>query len=55
MRGPTGLCFDAQGRLWANAIGGRIQQFTESGEFLMGFGEEGTGLRPVLCAPRTGD
>ncbi len=44
MRGPTGLCFDAQGRLWANGIGGRIQQFTESGEFLMGFGEEGTGL-----------
>jgi tripartite motif-containing protein 71 len=43
MRGPTGLSFDAQGRLWANAIGGRIQQFSESGEFLAGFGEEGTG------------
>lgn len=43
MRGPTGICFDAQGRLWVNAIGGRIQQFTEKGEFLSGFGEEGTG------------
>jgi hypothetical protein len=43
MVGPTGLCFDAQGRLWANAIGGRIQQFSESGQYLRGFGGEGTG------------
>lgn len=42
MRGPTGICFDAQGRLWTNSIGGRIQQFTECGEYLSGFGEEGT-------------
>ncbi|HEX3725097.1 MAG TPA: 6-bladed beta-propeller [Pirellulales bacterium] len=42
MRGPTGICLDAQGRIWVNAIGGRIQQFSESGEFLTGFGEEGT-------------
>lgn len=42
MRGPTGLCFDAQSRLWTNAIGGRIQLFTEKGEYLLGFGEEGT-------------
>ncbi|MEX2113311.1 MAG: hypothetical protein WD845_09005 [Pirellulales bacterium] len=42
MRGPTGICFDAQGRLWVNAIGGRIQQFTAAGEYLTGFGEEGT-------------
>jgi DNA-binding beta-propeller fold protein YncE len=42
MRGPTGICFDAKGRLWTNSIGGRIQQFTESGEFRVGFGEEGT-------------
>ncbi len=41
MRGPTGICFDAQGRLWANSIGGRIQQFSDSGEYLSGFGEEG--------------
>lgn len=42
MQGPTGMCFDAQGRLWINTIGGRIQQFTAQGEYLSGFGEEGT-------------
>jgi DNA-binding beta-propeller fold protein YncE len=42
MRGPTGMCLDAKGRLWINAIGGRIQQFTAAGEYLSGFGEEGT-------------
>jgi len=42
MRGPTGICFDAQGHLWANAIGGQIQQFTADGKYLQGFGEEGT-------------
>lgn len=42
MRGPTGICFDAKGRVWINAIGGRIQQFTAVGEYLAGFGEEGT-------------
>lgn len=42
MRGPTGLAFDTHGRLWANAIGGRIQQFTAEGKYLQGFGEEGT-------------
>jgi DNA-binding beta-propeller fold protein YncE len=42
MRGPTGICFDAQGRLWVNAIGGHIQQFTAAGDYLAGFGEEGT-------------
>ena len=29
MQGPTGICFDAQGRLWINSIGGRIQQFSD--------------------------
>jgi DNA-binding beta-propeller fold protein YncE len=42
MLGPTGICLDAQGRLWCNAIGGRIQQFSDAGEYLSGFGEEGT-------------
>lgn len=41
MRGPTGLCFDARGRLWVNSIGGRVQRFTASGEYLTGFGAEG--------------
>lgn len=42
MQGPTGIAFDAQGNLWANSIGGRIQEFSDEGEFLSGFGEEGT-------------
>jgi len=42
MRGPTGLCFDTEGRLWVNGIGGRIQQFSAAGEYLKGFGQEGT-------------
>lgn len=42
MRGPTGICFDSHDRLWANAIGGRVQRFTASGEYLTGFGGEGT-------------
>ena len=42
MRGPTGICFDAQGELWISAIGGRIQRFTAKGEYLSGFGAEGT-------------
>jgi DNA-binding beta-propeller fold protein YncE len=42
MQGPTGICFDARGRLWINSIGGRIQLFTDKGQYLSGFGEEGT-------------
>lgn len=42
LRGPTGMCFDAQGRLWVNSIGGRIQQFSDTGKYLSGFGAEGT-------------
>jgi DNA-binding beta-propeller fold protein YncE len=42
MRGPTGMCFDAQGRLWINAICGRLQQFSSKGTLLVRFGEEGT-------------
>lgn len=42
MRGPTGICFDDQNRLWVAGIGGRIQQFTADGKYLTGFGGEGT-------------
>ncbi|MCA9099251.1 MAG: hypothetical protein KDA36_12735 [Planctomycetaceae bacterium] len=42
MQGPTGIAFDADGMLWANSIGGRIQQFSERGEYSRGLGEEGT-------------
>jgi len=41
MIGPTGICFDAQGRLWVNTIGGRVQQFTAEGQYLTSFGGEG--------------
>lgn len=43
MRGPMGICFDGQGRLWVASLSGRIQQFTAEGEYLAGFGQEGTG------------
>lgn len=36
------MAFDGTGRLWINSIGGRIQQFTDQGQYLAGFGEEGT-------------
>lgn len=42
MRGPTGICFDDQNRLWIASIGGRVQQFTAAGQYLTGFGGEGT-------------
>lgn len=42
MQGPTGICFDSAGRLWVNSIGGRIQQFSDKGEYISGFGAEGT-------------
>lgn len=42
MEGPTGICADAQGRLWVNSLSGRIQQFTADGKYLGSFGEEGT-------------
>ena len=39
--GPTGICFDAKGRLWINSINGRVQQFSSNGDLLAHFGEEG--------------
>jgi DNA-binding beta-propeller fold protein YncE len=43
MRGPMGMCLDSSGNLWINSIGGRIQQFSDQGQYLgLGFGEEGT-------------
>ncbi len=42
MRGPTGMCLDSQGRLWINSIGGRVQRFSDQGEYQLTFGKEGT-------------
>lgn len=42
--GPIALCFDKDGRLWVSAVSGRIQQFSQKGKYLRGFGrEQGTG------------
>jgi sugar lactone lactonase YvrE len=38
--GPIGICFDRGGRLWVSTAGGRIQQFSDSGKYLRGFGEK---------------
>ena len=40
LQGPIGICFDKQGRVWVSAAGGRVQQFSESGKYLRGIGEQ---------------
>jgi DNA-binding beta-propeller fold protein YncE len=40
MHGPVGISCDREDRLWISAAGGRIQQFTNDGHYLRGFGEE---------------
>jgi DNA-binding beta-propeller fold protein YncE len=43
LQGPVGLWVDPQGRVWVSAVCGRIQQFTDAGKYLRGFGGPGTG------------
>ena len=45
--GPMGICVDKQDRVWVVAMSGRIQQFSDKGNFIRGFGGEGT--RPGEC------
>ena len=40
--GPTGLCIDQQDRVWVAATSNRIQLFTATGEYLLGFGKPGS-------------
>ena len=40
MHGPVGICCDRHDRLWIASVGGRIQQFTNDGRSLRGFGED---------------
>ena len=40
LQGPIGICLDKQGHVWVSAAGGRVQQFTESGKYLRGIGEQ---------------
>ncbi|WZO98813.1 NHL repeat-containing protein [Isosphaeraceae bacterium EP7] len=42
LQGPVALCVDKHDRVWVSAVCGRIQRFTTEGEYLGGFGSEGT-------------
>jgi tripartite motif-containing protein 71 len=42
LQGPVALCIDKRDRVWVSAVCGRIQRFTAEGEYLGGFGSEGT-------------
>lgn len=42
--GPIALCFDKDERLWASDVSGRVQQFTQDGQYLRGLVEpQGSG------------
>ncbi|MGD9854848.1 MAG: hypothetical protein AB7U20_07835 [Planctomycetaceae bacterium] len=40
--GPISICVDRQDRVWVSATNNRVQQFTNSGEYLCGIGGAGT-------------
>jgi len=40
--GPISICVDNQDRVWVSATNNRVQQFTNSGEYLRGMGGAGT-------------
>src|SRR4051794_22096415 len=42
LQGPIAICVDQADRVWVSAVCGRIQQFTDGGAFLSGFGSPGT-------------
>jgi sugar lactone lactonase YvrE len=42
LQGPISICVDKHDRIWVSAVGGRVQQFTDKGEYLRGFGSAGT-------------
>jgi sugar lactone lactonase YvrE len=42
LQGPISVCVDKQDRVWVSAVCGRIQQFTNEGAYLRGFGGAGT-------------
>jgi len=42
LQGPVSICIDNNERVWVSAVSGRIQQFSNDGEFLRGFGSAGT-------------
>jgi acetyl esterase/lipase/DNA-binding beta-propeller fold protein YncE len=42
LQGPVSICLDRHDRIWVSAVSGRIQQFTNEGTYLRGFGTSGT-------------
>jgi DNA-binding beta-propeller fold protein YncE len=42
LQGPIAVCIDKYDRVWVSAVCGRIQQFTDDGAYLSGFGSAGT-------------
>jgi DNA-binding beta-propeller fold protein YncE len=42
LQGPVAVCLDGQDRVWVSAVSGRIQRFSNAGQFQIGFGREGT-------------
>jgi len=43
LQGPIAVCVDKYNRVWVSAVCGRIQQFTDRGAYVSGFGSAGTG------------
>lgn len=41
LQGPVSICIDKHDRVWVSAVCGRIQQFTNDGKYLRGFGASG--------------
>jgi tripartite motif-containing protein 71 len=39
MRGPISICTDAHDCIWVSGVSGRVQQFSNTGEYLRGIGE----------------
>lgn len=42
LQGPVSICSDRHDRIWVSAVCGRIQQFSNAGVYLRGFGKAGT-------------
>lgn len=48
--GPIAICIDKKDRVWLSAVSGRVQQFTNTGKFVRGFGEtQGSGPGQFLA------
>ena len=51
LQGPIAICLDKQGRVWVRAASGRVQQFSESGKYLRGIGDQPGSKPGELLAP----